>query len=349
MPSGQSWEFRQVGPPNKILTLSGQAAPHGRLRREAVANTRLELRDNETFYGGKRSPTRQVFGDKQTPMVLRGRWSDQFLGVGGTQKQIVSFKNFVADQQLATVKWGSIVAYIGLPFAFEEWWETDSDARWEFTIKLDEDMSLDALSQPVVPIKSPADSINALTADFAKFLATVRVNAIAEDFSPSFLDLIDDAISKFNSASATLINAAKSVQDFESALASDIKRLRGGINQFRTAALVIQNTVDSIPIDSQLFNRSAETDTKYFAYTTQSAIALFDMLAILADLDIRAERSQRGTARVTTKAQDGDTWESISNRVYYSPDGAQRLRDANGVRYGSLPTPGFDYVVPQGF
>jgi hypothetical protein len=342
-----NWELRQVGPPNKVVTLNDYQAPFGRLRKAPVVDTVFELRATETYYAGLRVPTRHIFGDKESDIVLKGRWSDKYLGVNGANELAASVKDFVQDAVQCTVKWGAILAYTGLVYSIRVSREDARNLAWEMTIKVDEDLALRKQVQSLATVpQSIQTSVDTIVQASSDLISAVANNPIADDLNPSFLDQITSLVSTLRNATSNLVNASADIDDYLTAARDQLARLQGTISGMETAVNNVTNAVDTATVDAILFYRTAETDYEWAGYKSGSDIASNTVLYELAVMDKQIRLAQRGDDRVTTRAQDGDTWELISERVYGQADGAATLRQANGVTYGQLPTPGQLYVVP---
>lgn len=338
MSSAKDWLFTQLGPPNHTLQLSGYAAPFGRQRQKPVVTDAIKVRSNTVYYPGSDGPpTRHIFGVKYEPWELSGRFMDQWGGQGYAKTQADFVKQFVRDQQPVAIQWGDILTARGLLESFEPARESEQQIAWKLIVLIDEDASAaPPRTQPSVP--TPRQIINSLV--------DLKPLKLDLPIKPSILDAIDNLVGSFNSAIANVTNIANQIDSFEKALAGDIKRLRAGIGQLRTAALSYRNTIAALNADLALTRRSASTDITGLGSIADADIATNAALGKLAALEKQAEIAERGKASTSYVAQMGDTWESLSIRFYNAPDKAQKLRDANGARYGTQPEPGRSYKVP---
>lgn len=344
---GSAWEFRQSGPPNKVITLNSYQAPFGRLRKTAIIDTEFELRETKVYYGGLRVPDRVIFGDKESPILLKGRWSDKYLGTGGAVALRDEFKQFVADAVPVTVKWGQIVAYAGLCQKLRIAMEDRANLAWELSIEVDEDLNLTKVVPTIdgVP-QSPGTSTNNITGDLNDLVFNVTNNPLGDDLSPSFFEQMTSLINALRNAEANFYDVTADFQDYITATHEQISRLLGAISSLETSVQNIQDAIDTATVDGILYYRTAETDYSWLNYKLQNDLSADNLLYELAQMDKQCRLAVQGQNTVTTRAQDGDTWESISNRVYGQPDGAATIRAANGITYGQLPNPGQTYVVP---
>ena len=344
---GKAWEFRQNGPPNTVITLNDYQAPFGRLRKNPVMETEFELRETETFYGGLRVPDRAIFGDKESPVVLHGRWSDKYLGSGGANLLVQQCKQFTADAVSCTIKWGQIVAYVGLATKLKIGREDAANVTWEWSFKVDQDLDLKQVVPDIdgVP-QSPKTSASNIGTDLDQLVARVVNNPLGDDISPNFFDQLQSLITSLRNAEAQFYQMTATMVDYVSASNEQISRLMGTVSALESAVQNIQDAIDTTAIDGILYYRSGETDFQWVDYKMQNDLSADALLYELAQMDKQCRLALQGQNTVTTMAQDGDTWESISNRVYNSPDGAASIRSANGIQYGQLPVSGKSYVCP---
>ena len=105
--------------------------------------------------------------------------------------------------------------------------------------------------------------------------------------------------------------------------------------------LILSTRNDAIGI-----GRSFGSDARCGGLFANVDVETTSALAAAQSTDRQAEIAQRGQAATRITAKAGDTWESLSIRAYSSPDKADTLRQANGVRYATPPVPGTSYVVP---
>ena len=344
---GRAWEFRQTGPPNKVITLNDYQAPFGRLRKQPVFPTHFKLRSSEQYYGGLRIPDRSIFGDKEEPVVLRGRWSDKYLGEGGAVLLWQNFKQFVADAVQVTVKWGQIVAYVGLLDELKVDVEDNANLAWELTFKPDEDLALTKQVPTIDGIpQSPKTSAGTIGDDLDDLVFRVANVPLGDDMLPSFFDQLESLINALRNAEAGFYDATADFQDYTSATNAQIGRLLGTVSSLETAVQNVQDAIDTASVDGILYARTAETDFAWIDYKLNNDLSADNLHNELAQMSKQCQLATQGQNTVTTRAQDGDTWESISNRVYGQPDGAATLRSANGITYGQQPIPGQTYNVP---
>lgn len=343
MSAAKDWTFTQLGPPFKTLILSGWSAPYGRQRQKPVVEDGIKIREATTYYPGfDGPPTRHVFGAQYTPWDLTGRFQDPVGGAGYAKSQTEYIKQFVLDQQPVRISWGDIASVNGFIDEFTPSREAEAQVAWKMHILVDEDLRADK-GATANYVRTPKSYLP-LPADIASIAPPPpRPDAV---YKPSILEGLDNAVSSFNSAIANVVQITNAIDSFEKALAGDIKRLRAGIGQVRTAALNLGTTMQSIQTDAFLVRRLATSDIEGLGYLAKSTVSLTALLGKLAELDRQAEIAERGKASTSYVAQLGDTWESLSTKFYNAPDKAQKIRDANAIRGGGQPEAGRSYKIP---
>ena len=345
MATPKPWTFTQVAGPQKVLTLAGQSAPHGRPRISPVVEDEMALRDAAVYYPGNPRPTRHIFGEIHTDWVLTGRFSDSFLGPGGAKAKIQEIKAFIADEQQVTIAWGDILAATGLLRRIKPSRESEAEVAWTLTVGIDGD---DALPPPapqpaaVAPgtklgqVASGLDAINAL-GDAPGDLG----------LGSDFLDSLDELVSEINSVSATVLSIADGISNFETAVEGDLNRFRAGLEQFQTAALTLQATLESAENDSSLTQSSSPSEDSWHAARIEAEYQALAIAALLADIDRDVEIILLGRQQTTCVATAGDTWESLSTRYFGGPSKAAALRQATGALYGAQPQAGRVVQIPE--
>lgn len=353
--AAQDWRFTQLTGDRESLTLTGWSAPFGRPRKGAVVVDELRLRDSETYYAGNPFPTRHIFGTRQEPWTLKGRWMDTVLGLGGAKEKADDWKKFVNASQPVRVQWGSLLSFRGLITGLKTTYEGTSDFEWELTIKIDSDDDLKTtrklngtLRQPKDIAQEVSDNLFDTAAGFpvpsaTKFKPSEVLGAMREDF----IESLDGFVSSVNGPSAELLRVADEVRSFDQATSGELKRLRGGSSQIRTAYLELSDTVEANGSGDILFTRTADGDIAYASFAANSSILGDQTLALLSDMDRQAEIAERGSVQTTIVAQTNASWESLSSEAYGSADGADKIRQANGAKFGEKPVTGRSYVIPK--
>lgn len=339
------WRFTQLTNASPItIDLQGPSAPYGRPRHGEIVADGIEQRETAYYYPGNPKPTRHTFGEKHDDIVLHGRWMDADLGTAGAANALVQqFKALVRDQLPIKIEWGEVICATGLPKRFLPKRESDAEVVWEFTIRTDSD---DALPPKQVALARPRTSD--YVASIADFNPTPSIPAdLPLAYPSSFLDTIDGYVSQVNAATATVLNLANQIDDFSKASAAELTRLLGGIGQLQTAYLTLADALDDGTLDVAVGGATANTQTSFALSRAQQRADLLFQLALLAAMSDDVKTVLAGKPDTTVRAFDGDTWESLSQRLYGSIDHADALRQANGVTGGKRPRGGRIVHVPR--
>ena len=91
----------------------------------------------------------------------------------------------------------------------------------------------------------------------------------------------------------------------------------------------------------------AQFDREVGVYRAQIQRMDDSLKTMMAAFDRDTEIAQRGKTFTQYTAKFGDSWESVSIKFYATPDGAQAIRQANGIKYGEPPRPGSNYIIPN--
>jgi hypothetical protein len=305
----------------------------------------MGLRDATVYYPGNPRPTRHVFGEIHNDWILSGRFSDRFLGLGGAKAMVEQIKAFIADEQQVTIAWGDILAATGLVRRIKPSRESESEVGWTLTVGIDGDDALPpAAPQPAA--LAPGAKLGQLAGGLSAINGLTDVPGDL-GLAPDFLDSLSDLVSQINSVSATVLSIADGISNFETAVAGDLNRFRAGLQQFQTAALTIQATLESGENDAALLTASTTSEDQWHATRTEAKYQALVVAALLADIDRDVEIIQQGRQQTTCIATAGDTWESLSTRYFGGPSKADALRKANGARYGAQPQAGRLLQIPQ--
>lgn len=345
MADGKPWTFTQVAGDRKVLTLAGESAPHGRPRVSPVVEDEMGLRDVAVYYPGNPRPTRHTFGEIHTDWSLSGRFSDRVLGPGGAKAKTEQIKAFIRDEQQVTIAWGDILAATGLVRRVKPSRESESEIAWTLTIGIDGD---DALP-PALPQHAaldPGSKLGKLGTGLSAFNGLLSMPGDL-GLSTNFLDSLSDLVSQINGLSASVLSIADGISNFETAVAGDLNRLRAGLQQFQTAALTLQETLESAQNDVAFPAASSVSENQWQAARAEASYQALAVAALLADTDRDVEVIQQGRQQTTCIAVAGDTWESLSTRFYGGPSKADVLRKANGAQYGARPHAGRLLQIPQ--
>lgn len=347
MPKVATWVFQQLGGDKNKLELAGWSAPHGRPYHSAVARDGINVRHKSTRYPGSSDPpTRHILGINYQDITLRGRFRDRELGEGGAQNKVYAVKSFIKDLQPCDISWGDILHVTGFIEQFDPGRESAGEVEWTMKILVDKDniSEINQINRFKWPnIAEMAAALDAFTFLSGQVLKTPGFSGIRVNI----LDALDDLISSVTGAFGQLVNISNQIGNFESGLANEAKHLIAGVHQARTALLHLMDTVSSTKQD-ELFIRDSAKDTVNFNNTVHAMYTEADIaFAILSDIENQSLIRSSGEAKKTVRAHDGDTWESISIKNYGSSSEANRIRQANNVRYGRKPKPGELVTIPK--
>lgn len=340
-----NWVFRQLGRDKKILTLEGWSAPFGRPRKGAIVRDGLSLRHRSTRYPGNDNspPTRHIFGITYHDFDLNGRFRDRAIGKGQAKLKVEEVKSFMKDAQTCDISWGDTIHVTGIIAEFDPGRESEGEIEWKMKILIDND-------------NMELRQVNFFTTPNPNFLAGLiqeKLKPMIGITKPSIgiqvnvLDAIDDLVSVVTGSVGQLVNIVNSLDNFEQGLASEGKRLIAGIHQAKTALLKAMTLIESSQQDT-FFIRDSAKDTIIAKdiiadATTQSNVAL----SLMSDLENQCISALQGDAKQTVRVQQGDTFESISNKVFGGPQEADNIRKANGVKYGAKPVVGSILIIPR--
>lgn len=346
---GKQWRFEQLGGQQRVLTLDGASAPHGRERKDTpLVSDGAKLRRQRQYYSGHDVPTTHIFGVSLTDWELKGRFQDSYLGKGGTKLAISNWLTFLAAQQPIRVTWGDILSVEGILDEFIPGRESEAHSTYKMTILIDKRSDVSFLTQG--PSENDPSLICAWMRDeIATSMALPRIEGLGNlaSLADSITENIANAVSSLNSISAEMVSITQGFDDFTSAIEASADRLQSGARQMRTAATKLLNTIAEIDSDLSIVVISADADLARARLRTETEASVAVVLGLLADLDEQIDRAVRGRKATTYVAVAGDTWESIATALYGGPDKAGKLRDANGVRFGELPQSGRTYQVPS--
>ena len=353
--AAKAWKFEQLaGGERKTLTLQGWHAPHGRARKGAVITDHLKIRQEAKHYGGSVKPSRLVFGPKHEPFRLKGRFMDADLGAGQALVAKRAWKQFVADEKPVAISWGDIVHMTGLITEVIFGHEDHANITYELHVEVDEDEDL-FVHAAAPPLARPPEYAKAIDAELKEWLSAIptapsgpslfgQIRALKDDV----LDAIDGAVSAVNAPSAMLLAIAEETDSFVDATQAASARMRAGAQQMKTAVAQLDETFSTRTVDGVLYTRTADTDIAWQSYKAEADVSATEILALLADMDRQCEIAQRGFAGSTVTAEANDSWETLSVRATGGPEDADKIREANGVRFGERPVTGRVYVLPTG-
>lgn len=340
------WSFQQLGEPNKLLELEGYLAPFGRPRQKPIMKELIKSRVQSKHYpGSNRPPTRSVFGSNWEPMELSGRWMTKSIAGHFDANDLAdNWTLFMRDEQLVRMAWGQILSYTVFIDELELGRESQHEIAWRMHLLVDSRDELTAFNNKIEPVKNVTDKIFEVN----EFLANTKGFLLPNipDLSFDFLDKLDFFAGQLNQFSAAMNKLAGQIDDLEKGTFSTLQHFRGAVTGFKTALLTIRDTVQDAGIQSAVAVHSAESDVRWAKYQADLDFQTSFILGQLAEMDRTAEiLSKKDLGKVLT-AEQGDTWESISTRATGGPDKASDIRSANGIEFGTPPTPGEIYLVP---
>lgn len=355
---GYTWSFQQLGGPEKLLQLSGYAAPFGRERsQKPLLKELIKSRVKTTRYPGSSAPpTRHIFGTHWEDMEISGRWMTKTLagGVPDGQGQTIfmahelaqEWSTFVRDEQLVRMSWGFVFSFTVFIEELELAHETEGVIAWRMKLLVDSRDDA-AVTPPFVPPPSFTGAI----ADINTFVTFVnnspQLQQAMSETDGDFLDNLNLFIGNLNQYSAAFNKLAGQIDDLEKAAFSQLMHLRSALTGFQNAILQLRETAVDATIDSIMAVRTAESDIAWIRYQAALDDQTVDIASVIADLQSHIDTASTSIAQKVITAQDGDTWESLSTRAGKGVDGASAIRALAGARYGELPVPGNSYLVPS--
>ena len=349
----KSWTFTQVSGSQNSISLYGYSAPFGRPRQKPVVTDAYGVIDQTTYFAGKGvEPTVHLFGDKYDDWVLDGRWqdSDPNLGPGGAKTMVARWRDFISQRQICTVSWGEIFSYRCIVLSLEPGRESEAEVAWKLKIRPLSDQTLPG-AQQVFAKSTPVGFVNQALFELDKIVFTKPSLGSLLDILPGIVDALSDVAAAVNAPFVALYNLCSALSSFETATIGELRSIRSAGSQLRTGLLNLRDTTEAMFSPSAaptlIHGSSSATDVQRLASAkAQADVSQAIILAILADVANQVDIAARGQASTTYTAQQGDTWESISIKSYGAPDGAARIRNANGIRFGTLPLPSKSYTIP---
>jgi hypothetical protein len=344
MADSNVWRFEQLEDPFKTLTLAGSAAPYGRPRQKPVLTDKLMVRQQVVRYPDNASlPTRHIFGSHRENWEITGRWMDRRLGDGAVADLVDAWESFVRDKRRVSVAWGATVAYTGVIESFQVAWESPTEVVWTLLLSVDEK---DGDQVPRAShLIDHATQVDIIIGEIQN-AATQKLKS-DPGWHPDILDSIDTLVSAVSVATSAVYQIAHSFSNLEAATFQELNRFRAGLNQLRTAIITMEDTLTAAKVDTYTLSRESKSDIAWYNFLTSNSINNYAILADIADLMRASDLAARGKNFTTYTAATGDTWERISTIEYGIPDYADKIRQANAVRYGVLPIAGTKYKIPQ--
>jgi hypothetical protein len=355
MPSTSRWVFTQLGGDRRTLELADHAAPHGRPRQKAVVEDEIEIREDEVYYSGEVPPTRHVFGRRFTPWDLDGRFSDVYGGAGFAKAKAEECKLFVAEQQLVQITWADVISAKGLIKRFSPGREAIGEVVWDMTILIDSDDLIPVprvVAEVVVPATDYAAVWDALLPAQEILEARERAAEAFERRQPMQLradvfTTLEGLVASLNTVSAAALAVSEQIDTLASAPFALLARFRAGLRQVSTAVGNLRNTYDQFEVNLALETERAQEAQRFMDLQARWDAGAIEALREIQRLDRATELAQAGQIRGAIRANDGDTWESLSRRAYGDGTRADDIREANGVEPGQDPEANVQYLVPR--
>lgn len=340
-----TWTITQQAGPKKTLTLDGYAAPFGRPRQQAVAKEVIKVSIQSTKYpGSKGPPTRHSFGSGWESMQLNGRWMTRWLPADQTAISVADdWTLFVRDEQPITLAWGNIVSYSGVIEELELGREGEHDIAWKMTILVDKRDDIGTrfdIRETVTVVQSTA-FIDAFV-NTSKQLAAPAL----PDMAPDFFEALDNAAGDLKRLTGQLSDLADTFSNIEKQSFSTVQSFLGVIANVQSALATLRVLVPTADIDAVLTVRRAESEVAWYQYQLDFDNESLNALSILGDLQRSVELQAPTSNTKLITAQQGDSWERLATRAGIGPENAGKLREFNGIRYGSQPDVGTSYLVP---
>lgn len=345
VPGGEPWTFTQLGGDKKTLTLEGWNAPFGRPRKSPVATTSLEVRESERRYPGCDTPTRFLYGVLWDDIELNGRWMDSVGGRGFAKQQTELVFSFINDQQKVRISWGNTLSVTGLIKRLDPEWEGPADVAWKLRILVDSNDSLKPTVGPIAKAKGPGTILNRMielmSDSVTKSLSTPPI------LKPDFLSFLDELITFINGPAADILAISGSVSSFKDATFSELARLRGVLQQYRQGIQSFRSIYESAKVEAAIEYTRAEDEISLYRQQAAFGATMASALFQIAQADQAAARAQRSRIKAIATARPGDSWESISVRVYGSAGRAADIQEANAIPAGQQPQAGGTYIAPS--
>ncbi|HEX2879116.1 MAG TPA: hypothetical protein VHO25_06230 [Polyangiaceae bacterium] len=299
-----------------------------------------ELREESVYYAGNNTPTRHLFGLKNEPYILKGRWMDGALGGPGSAKAKRDEVKRIQRMQLpVSVSWGEAIYVFGIIKRLKSSWESQAEIAWELEILIDDDA--DQLSEKTFEQKTPTDYSKRLRLVFDSMVESGSDTALKVPIQDA-LGLIVGALLQPIADLEAIANEMKSIKD---GTIGQIRRFRAGLAMTRRAMGTFRGLFESTSPELALAFQDASAEVGLTARQAQTSRQITEAFAEIAEAERDARRAEVSKIRSVVTAQPGDTWESISVQVYGDASRAAELRSANDVGTSS-PVPGETYVAP---
>lgn len=337
-----SWTFQQLGGDRKRIELGDYAAPFGRPRKDPVAKELIKVNIQTIRYpGSKNPPTRHIFGSGWEPMELRGRWMTRMLTTKTAEEYADEFVAFVRDERQIRLTWGNIVSYQGYINELELGRESQDEIAWRITVLVDK-----RENAAVIRIRSPKINILEFRQILLDRISNIKLPSLP-DMAPNIFEQLDFLAGQLKRYTALFADLANEFDRLEKATFSTIQSFRGIGANILSAMAAMETIAMNNAVDSVILIRRPDSVVNWQEYQLNLDVELTVIRALLADLDRKLEIVAKSDVSKFVTAIQGESWERLAVRVGLGPDSAPVIRDANGVRYGSLPEAGTIYLVPD--
>ena len=155
-----------------ILTLTDAALPAQGV--EIGAETRMV----QTYYPGTSTPSTQIMGTQEKPILLRGVWRDEWIGLtDGALALVETGRALLQGQMRCELQWNDLVRR-GYVSAFTATLRRRGYWEWSLTFAVDQADEAVVVAVPMVPAATPFSFANLLAAalQYADEAATVAIS-----------------------------------------------------------------------------------------------------------------------------------------------------------------------------
>lgn len=346
------WVFKQLHGAQKVLTLGGFDAPHGRPRQKPIVKDGVKIRQKAVRYSGSSEVTRHIFGDQEEDWELVGRFSDWRSGNGYAANKVEFIKAFVRDKQQVAILWGNIIAVTGFITEFDPGRESSGEVAWRMAVEIDSDDMAPRANEKVDPGAAAssgfADHLQHTLAPFKapEFDDIAPVIKKPLTMKGDVFDALDTLVSAVASITAKVAEVADQLQSVEKATIGEIRKFRGVLGQLRTAIIQTRETFQFLSADIAVQSDRASDDIDFWKGKNDAMVTLVDALGQIADADHAAAIAERGQIKSFYVARASDTWELIAMSQYQSADRAGDIREMNDIGPGEAPMAGTTYLLP---
>lgn len=344
------WIFTQLEAPEgrqrETLKLEGHLAPHGRPRKGPVVSNGIRVRQSETYYTGNDAPTRHVWGLRQEPFALHGRFSDGYGGKGVAKAKDNEVRRFVAQRMPVSIVWGDRINARGLIEFYEGDWESDGEIVWQMTIAIDRDLTIAEVRRQLTQAVAPRTRMEDLRRRIDKSLGDMG-RPLPPTLRGSVFDAVSAYISVVAESGAALNDVVDQVGELSEAPFKLLRQLRAGISTFSTAIENLRGYYDQLTANVALESQEAREARQFWDVQAAWGSSSLAALRELAAMDRDANLASQSKVKTYYAATSGDTWESIATKQYGNSDRARAITEANGIEEGDPPVPGELYVIPR--